>query len=607
MKKRLVSCIAVLLAMILVMTACSSEVEFTPAKPDGMDTGSKATATPAPTKEPTVTPAEVENTPETDDTPETGDVTEPVPGTADEKAPTTLKEAYKDYFLIGTIYNPWLENDPDRSLILENFNIITPENLMKPEEMQKKRGEFKYSAADQMIKFAKENDLLVHGHTLAWHSQSGNWLGRSAKDRDEAIEQLREHINGVAGHYEGDCFSWDVVNEAISDSAVLPADGDWTKCLRPTQWTASIGTDYIEIAFRLAHEAAPSAKLYYNDYNLDIPAKAQICAAMVADLKAKGVPIDGIGMQGHYNIGTSISDVKSSLDLFTAIDGISISVSELDINVTNIPSGKLTEEMEEYQAVMYAKLFMLYRQYSDRIERITFWGYRDDTSWRSEGCPLLFDKDLNPKKAFYAVLNPEEYAGAELVLPEKKTKECDAAYGTPVIDGETDDCWSSVKAYDIDIPVLAWEGAKGTTQLMWDENNIYALIRVTDPVLNNSASNKYEQDSIEFFLDPNNCKNAGYDKLCGQYRCSYTGELSFGTVPSQSAFTAIAKITDYGYDVELAIALDKTLSAGDKLGFDAQVNDATDTGNRQSVMKLNAISDSDYTNPSAWATAILVK
>lgn len=517
----------------------------------------------------------------------------------------SLKEAYKDYFMIGTIYTDVIYSGKDKDLVLANFDVITPENLMKPAEMQRVKGTFTYAAADKMLGYATENGLVVHGHCLAWHSQSGNWLGTSATSREEAIEQLRDHINGVAGHYAGQIYSWDVVNEAIRDGATLPADGDWKKCLRETQWTKSIGDDYIEIAFQLAHEAAPDAKLYYNDYNLDQPAKAKIVAAMVADMKSRGIPIDGIGMQGHYSTTTNINNVKGSLDMFRKIDGIKVSVSELDVQINGISNGKYDGEQEMTQAIFYARLFNLYKENADLIERVTFWGYKDNTSWRAESAPLLFKSNLEPKEAYYAVLNTDAYAALGPEEIKLETKQLEAAKGTPVIDGEVDECWSSATAYQIKIPVMAWQGAKGTVKYMWDEKNFYALFEVNDSVLNKANSNTYEQDSIELFLDQNNCKETTYDKLCGQYRCNFDGEMSYGTVPSKDGVTAKAVKTSAGYRVEICVPLLVEGKAGIKLGVDGHINDANEKGSRISVMKLNATQDSDYTNPSAWAEITL--
>lgn len=591
MKKLIVWLLVI--SMMLSMVACGEEEPETDVKvtPTGTE-AAPPEATNTPTVEATSTP-----TPEATPTPEEGTPSEDELHTSEYDS---LKEAYADYFMIGTIYTDRITSGADKDLVLKHFNVITPENIMKPEYMQPTEGNFNFTSSNWMMAFAKNEGLTVIGHTLAWHQQSGNWLGSSASNREEAIEQLKNHIYGVAGEYEGEIYSWDVVNEAIRDGAKLPSNGDWTQCLRETQWTKSIGADYLELAFQFAHEAAPSAKLYYNDYNLDDQNKAEIVAAMVADFRERGIPIDGIGMQGHYSTSTSLANVSKSLERFGAIEGIVVSVTELDVQVSGVSTGKLNEEQELLQAVFYANLFTIYKSYGDLIERVTFWGYRDNTSWRAEGAPLLWDSNLQPKEAYYAVMNPEAYAKLG-VNAEQETKQAVAVYGTPEVDGVVDDCWKSAEKYGISNAIFAWQGATGTVQLMWDENYLYALFTVEDPVLNRSNSNKYEQDSIEFFLDQNNCKYTYYDAGCGQYRSNYMGEMSFGDAPTKDGVKASTMLSTTGYIIELRVPLLKTGVKGTVMGFDAQINDANASGNRQSVMKLNGLSDSDYKNPSAWA------
>lgn len=320
----------------------------------------------------------------------------------------SLADAYSDYFLLGTIYTPKTLSDPEKSLVLGNFNCITPENIMKPEYMQPTEGNFNFTESDTMMQFAGENNLKVVGHTLVWHQQSGDWLGRNVT-REEAIEQLRNHITSIVSRYRGKVLSWDVVNEAVDDGKSLPADGDWTKCLRETQWLSSIGPDYIALAFTFAHEADPDAKLYYNDYNLNDSKKAEVVCAMVRDLKSQGVPIDGIGMQGHYTTNVSVASVERSLKMFSEL-GVEVSISELDVAVNDAAGAKsLTREQEIRQAVTYAKLFKVFKKYSDLIKRVTFWGTVDSASWRSDRFPCLFNGDYTPKEAVYAVLDPEKY------------------------------------------------------------------------------------------------------------------------------------------------------------------------------------------------------
>ncbi len=601
MKKKLQVLLSVVVATAL-LAACSkapeqTNTDITPTvsaeKPDDSAVTETPTLTDAPTAEPlpTATPA-----PTSTPRPDISNV--------------SLKEIYKDYFMIGTIYNTYIDSGKDNELVKQHFNVITPENLMKPEYMQRPQGTFNFRDSDHMISIAERDGLTVVGHTLAWHSQSGDFLGIKNKEgnpvtRDEAIKQLKDHIYGVAGQYKGKIYSWDVLNEAIADGARLPADGDWTKCLRDTQWTRSIGPEFVAMAFRFAHEADPNALLYYNDYNLNDANKAEIAAAMVADLRSQGVPIHGIGMQGHYSIDTGLGSVRNSLKLFSQIEGIKISVTELDVGVPN-SNGKLSAQNEKKQALFYAKLFGIYKEYADIIERVTFWGYRDDTSWRKENCPLLFNKDLSPKETFYALMDPEAYIAAIDAEETVVARRANANYGTPVIDGQKDSIWlQQTMPYKINTPLFAYQGASGTVRILWDEHFVYTMFEVTDNVLNADSVNLHEQDSIELFLDPENMKEDYYTDYAGQYRVNYKGELSFGTVPTAEGVMAAAEKTANGYIIELAVPVENALSTGMVLGFEAQINDSNDMGTRQSVMKFNDSSDSSYMSTSLWGELLL--
>jgi|AGTN01.1.fsa_nt_gi Beta-1,4-xylanase len=538
-----------------------------------------------------------ESVPAGTETPTAQATPEPSGGSGDWPVDFSLCEAYEDDFLLGTIYTDASRSGADNELTLKHFNVITPENLMKPENMQPAEGDFNYDEADTMIQFAQENGLQTVGHTLVWHQQSGDWLGRGG--REQAIEQLRSHITNVVGKYKGQILSWDVVNEAIADEMSLPADGDWTKCLRKTQWYTAIGPEYIRMAFEFAREADPDAKLYYNDYNLDVKSKADAVYAMVRDLRSQGVPIDGIGEQGHYTTDTSAKSVQYALDLFSEL-GVEVSITELDVSVNNVDASGLTEEQEIQQGVVYAQLFSLFREYRDLIARVTFWGYVDNKSWRGDRFPCLFNADFSPKQAAYAVLDPDKFLELHRDALPSAARMAVAKYGTPVIDGEIDDIWADCPKAQVNIPIMAWEGAKGEVSLLWDESFVYVLFTVQDELLNNKASNAYEQDSIEIFLDQNNDKATSYGPDDGQYRVSFVGDESFGTVPVTPGFSSAAKLIDGGYLVELAIPLLAAPEDGMIMGFDAQVNDSDAQGIRQSMMKFNDPTNSSYLSPEKW-------
>lgn len=605
-KLQLLLSVAVLAAF---FTACNTaseptDTDITPTVAITDESGTSATETPAPTATPVPTePPKTELLP----TPTPAPTATPRPDISG----VSLKEIYKDDFMIGTIYTRTIDSGKDNELIKQHFNVVTPENLMKPEYMQRPQGTFNFGESDHMIEIAERDGLTVIGHTLAWHNQSGDFLGIKNKEgnpvtRDEAIQQLKDHIYNVAGQYKGKIYSWDVLNEAIADGAKLPDDGDWTQCLRKTQWTESIGPDFVAMAFQFAHEAAPDALLYYNDYNMNDKNKAGIAAAMVSDLRSQGVPIHGIGMQGHYSTDTALGSVRNSLELFSQIEGIRISVTELDVGVSG-SNGALSAAAEKKQALFYAELFTIYKEYADIIERVTFWGYRDDTSWRKENCPLIFNKDLTPKEAFYALMDPEAYiAAADAEEPATPPRRIIGTYGTPEIDGKKEAAWIlGPNGYKINTPLFAWQGASGTVRVLWDENYIYALFEVEDSVLNASSGSYHEQDSIELFLDEQNTKRDYYTDLAGQYRVNYEGLVTFGTVPTENGVKAATSLTNKGYMIELAIPLQSTAEAGMVFGFEAQINDSNASGARQSVMKFHDPSDNSYTSTAGWGELVL--
>jgi endo-1,4-beta-xylanase len=262
--------------------------------------------------------------------------------------------------------------------------------------------------------------IQMHGHTLVWHNQTHAWMfqGTPAQVRENMVN----HINTVLAHYKGKIFSWDVVNEAIRER-INPGDQnrDWRTQLRSDSgWYMALGPDYVELAFRTARAADPNVKLYYNDYNMNNQRKAQVVANMIEDInnryRAEGNTrnlIDGIGLQAHYGLTTRIDDVRATIERFIAL-GLEISISELDIEITSVGSGSFgtgrdsptTEVQQRTQAIVYAQLFNLFKEYKEHIVRVTMWGIDDESSWKSRGNPCLWDGDLNPKQAFWAVADP---------------------------------------------------------------------------------------------------------------------------------------------------------------------------------------------------------
>ena len=349
--------------------------------------------------------------------------------TSSNKAPETqvpppLKDVYKDYFLMGNIITGTYLADEYLELFLTHFNIATHENDMKPDHLapREKGGAYRWDNADRMINVMVKNGVKIHGHTLVWHSQTHKWMfeGTPAQVRENMVN----HINTVLKYYKGKIFSWDVVNEAVLER-INPGEqnSDWRTQLRADSgWFKALGADYIELAFRTARAADPDTMLYYNDYNLDNQRKSQVVANMVKELndkyKAEGNTrnlIDGIGMQGHYGTTTSVSNVRASIEKFAAI-GVKIDISELDVEIRSVGSGNFgrgkqsvtTYTEQRIQALAYAELFSLFREFKDHIPRVTMWGMDDEMSWKSRGDPCLWDINLEPKQAFWAVADPDK-------------------------------------------------------------------------------------------------------------------------------------------------------------------------------------------------------
>jgi endo-1,4-beta-xylanase len=351
----------------------------------------------------------------------------------------TLKEAFHDDFLVGTALGTKQimgEEPAALDLAAREFNAITPENCLKWALVHPKPDEYDFEAPDKYVAWGEANGMFIVGHTLVWHNQTPAWAfaGVDGKplDRQTALARLQSHINTVVGRYKGRIHGWDVVNEAIDDEGKLRtgAVGAWPR--RGEPWHAAIGDDYIEQAFRFAHAADPDAELYYNDFNEWYPAKIEAISKLVTDLKAKGVRIDGLGLQGHWGMDyPELEEIDHMLTEYGKL-GVQLKITELDVSVLatpgqqtdadvtrrvrgsaarnpypdGLPADKLRELAERYAAIF--KIFLKHR---DQLDRVTFWGVHDGQSWRNGwpvrrrvDYPLLFDRQYQPKPAFDAVI-----------------------------------------------------------------------------------------------------------------------------------------------------------------------------------------------------------
>jgi endo-1,4-beta-xylanase len=347
--------------------------------------------------------------------------------------PMTLKDAFADDFrvgaAVGTQHIMAGDDSPELKLVAREYNAITPENLLKWAEVHPQPDQYNWEPVDRYVAWGEKHGMFIIGHTLVWHNQTADWAFRGVEgkplDRETALARIKEHINTVVGRYKGRIKGWDVVNEAIDDNGKLRSGAVGPPGRRGEPWHAAIGDDYIEQAFRFAHEADPDAELYYNDFNEWYPAKIEAIAALVKSLQAKGVRIDGLGLQGHWGMDyPKLDEIEHMLTEYGKL-GVQLKITELDINVVakentgadinqrQQSGGRSAEELSdaEQQALAdrYADIFKILVKHRDKIDRVTFWGVHDGHSWLndrgSKNFPLLFDRQLKPKPAFETVLS----------------------------------------------------------------------------------------------------------------------------------------------------------------------------------------------------------
>lgn len=349
---------------------------------------------------------------------------------------SSLQQAYSKHFIIGTALSATQIHGKEPGtleLVKQQFNAVTAENVMKWELIEPVEGQFNFAAADAMIEFAEANNIRVIGHVLLWHEQTPDWVFLDAKgqpaSKELVLSRLKNHINAVMGRYKGRIHGWDAVNEALNEDGTL----------RQSKWYKALGEDYIATVFELAHQTDPKAQLYYNDFNLFKPEKRAGALRLIAGLKAKNVPIYGIGEQGHYSLDyPKLQDVEDSIVAFKNT-GMKVVITELDISVLPFPEPEkigadislnmqLKQEFNPYaddlpKAVndqlteKYLRLFELFLRHSDAIERVTLWGVNDNQTWRNNwpmkgrtDYPLLFDRKNQPKEVVPKLIKLAEKA-----------------------------------------------------------------------------------------------------------------------------------------------------------------------------------------------------
>ena len=538
---------------------------------------------------------------------------------ADENAvdPMTLpalKDVYADKFDVGCAVNGWdAANAKRMDFAASQFNIMTHENELKPDavldvsasrKLVKETGDetsvaVHFNNAKALLDYCQKNGIKVHGHVLVWHNQTPDAFFREGYSatgayvsREVMLGRLENYIRLVFEYTEanwpGVIVSWDVVNEAVADG---------NAALRQSNWTKVVGEDFVNRAFEYARKYAPEGTLlYYNDYSTPYEPKLTGICNLLDSLIADGT-IDGYGFQCHYQLGSpSYTQLRAAFQRI-GDKGLKLRVSELDITISDTNEATLLRQAERYQ-----RLFDIFSQYGDQMEAVQVWGVSDDRSWKSSEHPLLFDKSLQPKYAFWALTDPTQLPAAEeeaeetpVSLPVAK-----AVYGLENLES------APVIEMNASLSADYTEGGKVSVsgKAAWDEKNLYVQMTVVDPWLNASSPNSYEQDSVEIFVDERNDRSATYGDDDHHYRVNYKGDLTidagFDTVAAE------VTLTDDGFVALFTMPFTVEVKDGMQLGFDLRYNDAAPDGVRRLVNFCDA-SDTGWNDPNVFGLLELSK
>ena len=348
---------------------------------------------------------------------------------------TGLKDAYKDYFSIGVAVNMRNISNPEQiAIIKKDFNSITAENDMKPQPTEPAYGQFNWENADKIANFCRSNGIKLRGHCLMWHAQIGEWMYKDEKgdlvSKEKLFQNMKHHITAIVERYKDVVYAWDVVNEAISDGGWQGGRrgmGEHPSPYRNSPLYQIAGDEFIKKAFIYAREADPNVLLFYNDYNAADPGKRDRIYNMVKSMKEEGVPSDGIGMQGHYNVyGPSMEDVDAALTKYSTIVK-HIHITELDIRANQEMGGQLnfsrdggniSQVVKTLQEDQYARLFKVLRKHKDVVDNVTFWNLSDRDSWLgARNYPLPYDENYKAKRV-YSIIKDFDPASDTAVVKE---------------------------------------------------------------------------------------------------------------------------------------------------------------------------------------------
>lgn len=350
---------------------------------------------------------------------------------------TGLKDSYKDYFTIGVAVNKRNLKEPAQiELIKREFNSMTAENDMKPISVHPKEGVWHWDGADSVANFCRQNGIKLRGHCLCWHAQFCDWMlydkDGNFVDKEVFYQRLREHIITVVNRYKDVVYCWDVVNEAIADNE-RSFRGQPSSPYRQSNLFKLCGDEFIAKAFEFAHEADPNAILFYNDYNAVQPGKRDRIYNMVKKMQDAGVPISGIGIQGHYNIYWPPAEyIDEAITKYSELVK-HIHITELDIRINEESGGQLQFSREKVdiqpyintlQEYQYAKVFKVLRKHKDVIDNVTFWNLSDRDSWLGvNNYPLPFDENYKPKRSYFRIKNFDPRFDEAVVVEDFKPSE----------------------------------------------------------------------------------------------------------------------------------------------------------------------------------------